>query len=76
MRANELIQQLVDEAIHGGNMAVLLQGDAEGNGYEDARGATVAWLERDNGTVYGSLSEAEEYGYERSDLMQVIVIYP
>ena len=76
MKASDLVQHIVNEAIHSGNLTVLLQGDAEGNRFEDARGVGIAWLERGDGTIFGTLAEAEEYGYKERDLTKVMIIYP
>lgn len=76
MRSSELAEKLIQQGLRVGDLTVLIQGDAEGNGFEDVRGVGWAWLEPDEGTVFDSLSDAEEYGYDEADLRKVIVIYP
>ena len=71
MLSNEMMQELEEY----GDLPVLMAKDAEGNGYNFARGLDVAWVTRDLESLYDSLEEAEEDGYEEEDLTQVALVF-
>lgn len=67
---------LLEELNGCDNLPVLLGKDAEGNGYNFARGVDIAWVTADLETLYDSLEEADDDGYPEEDLTQVLLVYP
>lgn len=72
MLSNEMMQELEQY----GSLPVLMMKDQEGNGYEFARGLDVAWVTRDLESLYDTLEEAEDDGYEEEELIEVALVYP
>lgn len=76
MRANDLVGMLAQQTSRAGNLRVMLQSDGEGNAYDYARGAAIAYATSDLETTFDTLADAEEYGFDEDYLQKVIVIYP
>lgn len=77
MKLLELIGELIDLHKENGNIDVILQRDAEGNGYESVRGSTLVYQTHDADYVIDSVEEAYTHlGFEESEIRPVIVVYP
>lgn len=79
MNISELIERLEKIKEKRGDIPCWLQSDQEGNGYEELRGATFAYLGQDDwdeGHFYDTVKEALENGNKRESLVDCLILWP
>lgn len=76
MLSSDIVGHITQQSLRYGNLPVILQADAEGNGYDYARGIDFIYVTRDLQHTFDSLDEAGAEDYEEDDLIKALVIYP
>lgn len=79
MKISNLIANLEKIKEKHGDIDCWLQSDQEGNGYEELRGATFAYLgvnDWEEGHFYDTVKEALDEGNKRKDLVDTVILWP
>lgn len=74
MKISHLIAALQEQLEEFGDLDVISSVDAEGNGYNEVRGADVVYHDGDE-RIYDSVEEIEDDGYSLEDFKQVALVY-